>query len=1009
MRRIVSVSKGKINKKKHTAFPVVMPFSLHKKLTLLFLLVCTTLLAQQPVFKNYTVKDGLPSSEVYHVMQDSKGFMWFCTDAGVSRYNGYTFRNFSTGNGLCDNTVFGSYEDRKGRIWFRTMSGKLSYFFQDSIYSILANERISSEMRNGFITSVYVDPADTIWCGITIGKGYYKIAPPYKTEDFTYVLITKQSGYIINIDSTGFIWGGSIFNKNNMFSSNKSLQPLLEEYNKNKLIKKMPHIPLLIPNSIFLKTGATNIVFTSKSGVHYLNKEGAFKCSGNGFISLYNDKSNTIWAGKHKEGVFFFPKGDLQLGKPGNYLKGESVSGIAEDLEGGLWFTTLENGVFYMTSPGLLYYDKGNGLVSNKVLTLIEKDSACVWVGMPDGSINTIEKDTIKNFRPFAISTSENPIYKLYSYLKNTKIIAGAHKSFSFNTNAKKTATYFLNQKDVIAIKCFAIDSNRNIWGGNYLSLLKIDPNKNIVIEEYITKSRILSLYCDVDNKIWLGCVNGLWSFKDGIFQYYGDKNPLLKNRIEDIQVSSDGTWWMATKDNGLLIKRNGLFQIINTGNGLSSNICKTIYIDTTGIVWVGTNKGINKITRKAQGKYNIEVYSADDGLLSNEINQMTRSRNHLWAATNHGVVVFDVNKTFINNTAPPVYITSLQVNSIDRPFFGNIQLKYFENYLKIGFVGISYKRNTGLKYKFMLVGLDSTWHYTQNYVLQYTTLPPGSYTFKVYAINNDGLASSMPAEFSFSISKPFWKEWWFITILTLTLFTLTVIAINYRIQKLKKRVIEKAEISQKFAELELKALRAQMNPHFIFNSINSIQHFILKDDTDSAHKYLSKFSKLIRNVLENSAHEYITFSEEMQSLELYIELERLRFSSKFKYKLIVGEGIDPENILISPMIIQPYVENAIWHGLMRLKEREAELTIGIEKRNGLLTCSIDDNGVGREYAMGQKTKSGHKSMGLSITNERVEIMNSLYHSHMKITIIDKLNQDGSAAGTRVEISLHFV
>ncbi|HWZ21905.1 MAG TPA: two-component regulator propeller domain-containing protein, partial [Cytophagaceae bacterium] len=490
----------------------------------------TSVFAQQPVFKNYAVKDGLPSSEVYDVIQDSKGFMWFCTDAGISRYDGYTFHNFSTLNGLCDNTVFGSYEDRKGRIWFRTMSGKLSYFFQDSIYSIEANERISTEMRNGFITSIYIDPGDTIWCGVAIGKGYYKIAPPYKGKNFEYILIDEQCSYLLNIDAKGYIWGNIVLDKNNLVLLSKP-SFLICEYSKRRLMKTINNAPKLISNSVFLKTSSGDIIITGNKGVYSLSNREEYTCQGNGFISLYKDKDNTIWSGKSNGGVFLFPKGDLKQPKPRNYLKGESVTGIKEDFEGGFWFTTLENGVYYMASPNLLYYNKANGLTDNKVLTLIEKDSNRILIGTTNGVIGSIEKDTIRSSKANNSTPFENPIYKLYNYPGTNKIIAGAYMSFLFTPGKKYRAEYFLYKTDSIAIKCFAMDAQNFLWGGNYLHLLKIDPIKKNVIKKYISKSRILSLYCDADNRIWLGCVNGLWSFKGGIFQYYGEKNSLLKNR----------------------------------------------------------------------------------------------------------------------------------------------------------------------------------------------------------------------------------------------------------------------------------------------------------------------------------------------------------------------------------------------------------------------------------------------------------------------------------------------
>jgi tetratricopeptide (TPR) repeat protein len=210
--------------------------------------------------------------------------------------------------------------------------------------------------------------------------------------------------------------------------------------------------------------------------------------------------------------------------------------------------------------------------------------------------------------------------------------------------------------------------------------------------------------------------------------------------------------------------------------------------------------------------------------------------------------------------------------------------------------------------------------------------------------------------------------------------------------------------VEQQKGLMELKALRAQMNPHFIFNAINSIQHFILKNDPEAAQKHLTKFSKLIRKVLENSKHESIPLSEEIQMLQLYAELEAVRFSSKFEYKFIVDNSIEPEKILISPLIVQPYVENAIWHGLMHLKGVKGELTIKFEKENGMLKCTVDDNGIGRKSSTEMKTEAQHEPMGLSITNERVQVLNDVYGINIQVNIIDKANADGTAAGTRVEL-----
>lgn len=219
----------------------------------------------------------------------------------------------------------------------------------------------------------------------------------------------------------------------------------------------------------------------------------------------------------------------------------------------------------------------------------------------------------------------------------------------------------------------------------------------------------------------------------------------------------------------------------------------------------------------------------------------------------------------------------------------------------------------------------------------------------------------------------------------------------------------EKLNVEKQKIAMELKALRAQMNPHFIFNAINSIQHFILNNDSKAAHLHLSKFSQLIRKVLENSRFESIPLAEEIRMLELYLELESLRFSSKFNYRISVESSIDAENVLISPLIIQPFVENAIWHGLMHLKDKQGEVLIGFEKINGNLKCTINDNGIGRKRSMELKKETMHESMGLSIAKERLQIVNMLNKAKTNINLIDKTDNDGAPSGTIVELFMPVI
>lgn len=232
------------------------------------------------------------------------------------------------------------------------------------------------------------------------------------------------------------------------------------------------------------------------------------------------------------------------------------------------------------------------------------------------------------------------------------------------------------------------------------------------------------------------------------------------------------------------------------------------------------------------------------------------------------------------------------------------------------------------------------------------------------------------------------------------------VILIYQRMKSVEKK---KIIAEQQKSWLELKALRTQMNPHFLYNTINSIQSFVLKNDTKSSVNYLAQFASLMRGVLENSRKDKITLADEIEGLYNYLDFELMRFPAKFNYQIKVDDNLDKSKVLLPPLLIQPYVENAIWHGLMHLKDGSGQVLILFEKMDEHIRCTIDDNGIGRAAASEMKNKSVHKSVGMSIVAERMESMNKMYHWDMKIGIIDKFNEDGRSAGTKVELYLPLI
>jgi LytS/YehU family sensor histidine kinase len=270
--------------------------------------------------------------------------------------------------------------------------------------------------------------------------------------------------------------------------------------------------------------------------------------------------------------------------------------------------------------------------------------------------------------------------------------------------------------------------------------------------------------------------------------------------------------------------------------------------------------------------------------------------------------------------------------------------------------------------------------------------------------MNELGAWSLRPANYSFTIPLHFTRTWAFRATVLLIILTILWLTIRYYLNQ--RRIRERITSDRLLAELN--ALRSQMKPHFIFNSLNSVQHFIIENDEESAHLYLSRFSELMRKILEHTQKNTISLGREIETLELYLSLEKLRFGINFDYDIAIASGIIPDAVEIPPMLIQPYVENAIWHGLLPKKEN-AKLWLRFFSENNQLVCEIEDNGIGREKAREIKRKREHQSAGMKNIEERITIINRVSEIKVKLEVIDLHDAKGTALGTKVRLKFNNV
>jgi len=356
------------------------------------------------------------------------------------------------------------------------------------------------------------------------------------------------------------------------------------------------------------------------------------------------------------------------------------------------------------------------------------------------------------------------------------------------------------------------------------------------------------------------------------------------------------------------------------------------------------------------------------------------------------------------------LYVSKIMVNEEQKKVTdNNLALKNSENNLRflIGCKGAT--MHDSILFAYRLKGYETKWHSSYTTNIQYYNVKHGKYTLEVKIEKSPFVPTSQMLQLPITIEPRWWQMWWFKTLAALLLLCTVILIYRWRIKTIQDKADIKNEYEKKLTEVEMKALRAQMNPHFIFNCLNSINRYIVKNDHIKASNYLTRFSKLIRHILDNSASGIIPLQTEIETLDLYVQMEAMRFQDKFNYSITVSDDLDTQITLVPSMLVQPYVENAIWHGLLHKTSGDCRLSICFRKQgNQLIEIIIEDNGIGRKKAGEQKTKDSitNKSKGLQITNDRLDLIKSLYGITATAHIIDIDSANGNLTGTKVIITL---
>ncbi len=645
-------------------------------------------------------------------------------------------------------------------------------------------------------------------------------------------------------------------------------------------------------------------------------------------------------------------------------------------------------------------YTVDDGLSFDDVHSVVKDKKGHLWLGSNRGTLAHIGGNG-KVLDNYNVSFSINAYNRVHGILlQKNRIWLATDEGLAFLTENKEPFVVDL----IPTKKIIATENERFVWAARYQYPIKYDiPQGKAVLAMPLRE--VSSICEDLEGNIWMGNTSGLYFFdKDSLVAL---QDNLLKTNISSLTVDAQNRLWVGTDGSGVrLVEIENPYQPkvllrLEEKYGLNSDICHKIFVDTADNAWICTNNGLNEVSFGGNpSNLSIQSYSKLEGLSSNHVQDVWVEGNQVWAATSQGLSFFD--KTQKSKKVDPlIHIHNVQVWYKDTTLQKRYYLEYNQNNIKVSYDGLSFRSQDKLQYQYKMSGVDKDWVLTDQNVIQYPTLAPGAYLLSIYAIDKDGNQSEKPAQLQFIIARHYTQQAWYRTLVALIIFGLLAIATYFIVKYFKER----SDWQIRLVESEQMALRSQMNPHFIFNSLNTIQYFITENDKKSANLYLSIFSELIRKVLENSKKTSIFLEDEIEYLSLYLNIESMRFKDKFEYNIEVAPNVEIDDIRIPPMLIQPYIENAIRHGLLQKKEGSCHLRILFEQAEEILICIVKDNGIGRTQAAALQNRNIPKSrVGSTNPRKRLSILNKLSRRKIDVKIIDLFDNKGKGIGTKVKI-----
>ncbi len=995
-----------------------------------------TIRAQESYF-HLSVDNGLSSTVVHDLLIDSNGYLWIATEAGVNRYDGKNLTKYTTNEGLGGNEVLKMSLDSNGRIWFLSFNGNVSFFKNNQFYNARNTPWLNRLTQNSAMTAFFEEPGGDIWIAseaghlfqindTTVTQHLENKSPPgnirqiWKKDDHFYfglyhgIYSWKPDQDNWTKVSDNEFWSLRSFTRSdgsrliptvNGLSSDRDLPHLI--YTNQELdIATSPHVATVSPSGKYLVVG------TTMDGIR--------------FYDITDPK-----------------KPSLEV----HWLKNTTISAQIYDNEGSIWISTLNQGVYRIDSGFREYsYINDSNLLNDPVIrSSIVTSDGTIWFGGKDGSLYRFSKDGEMLFRGridrrLDLNASIEAFHEPEDGTLLIGSTGGVYKIDIYDAEQFKKwqDREFFNDlvtKDLISTD-YSVKSIAGVGDSIYLGtnrrLVKMIGRDSV---EVLMSNRITDLELDRKRRLWIGTLNGIWTYTDGVIS---PLNHELFNHAQIVDIQKlYGPWLgISTYGSGLILicTDTGTVKKIDTKNGLISDLVKTTFFDSTGHLWVGTNDGINKFyldTTKTLSEQlppeTIISYTLNDGLNIDQIGKIDINGNKVWVSGNRGIATFRSDFVGYEPLEIPLVLEDLQINGVS-DFSRNVvyQLGYGQNQVDIKFTGIFLRDGNRVRYKYRIIEFDQDWTTNETGELSFRYLDAGTYTIEIIAFSNDGRLESDPLQIKLSVIPPFWQQPWFLIIGLLGVTLIFYSYIKWRIQEAVNEQKAKQEVSVRVVELEHQALMAMMKPHTIFNQISALRLHLFNKDPEKASEHFVKFTKLLRMQLDSSFKKVNSLQEEMDRIRLQLDLDSEKIDHGIQFEFICEANLDPKSCMVPSLILQPFIENTVIHGLVNKRDHGFILIWALE-RYGQLVITIDDNGIGlpgrNRYEVSDKTpihlihenipskrletfNTNSPSIGLQLFIDRIRLIAGENALPWSVTFQNKLDNGGIVTGVRVELLL---